>query len=127
MQDTESQEILLQILKQAEEGKSFKFHLITSWADFIAYWRDYKSTKLVIKVLTEAAEGLFKHYCKEVSSGTADFTELLAYAELLDIKAFYEKDRDTLKQMLDEYDDYLGHGHFWFSFLGGERDIWNIH
>ncbi len=124
MQDTEAQEILLQILRRAEEGKSIEFRLITSWTDFINYWRDYRSTKLFIKLLRESVDNLFKHYCKGISSGTADFTELLAYAELLDIKAFYERDLDTLKRMLDEYDDYLGHGHFWYSFLGGERETW---
>jgi hypothetical protein len=124
MQDIEAQEILLQILRQAEEGKSIEFRLIASWAEFKKYWRDYRSTKLIIRVLKESADGLFKHYCKEVATGPADFTELLAYSELLDVKAFYERDRDTLKKMLDEYDDYLGKGHFWYSFLGGERETW---
>lgn len=127
MQDTEAQEFLLEILKAAEQGKSAEFRLITSWYGFRNTQRDYRAAKLIIKMLKEASTNLFKSYCKEASTGSADFTQLLAYSQILDIKAFYEKDLDTLKRMLDEYDEYLGKGHFWFSFLGGERDIWNIH
>ena len=125
MQDTDAQELLLEILKTAEEGKSIEFRLITSWADFMNCRRDFISTRLVVRTLKESANKLFKHYCKTVKTGTADFTELLAYSQLLDIKAFYAQDVETLKKMLNEYDEYLGKGNFWYSFLGGERDIWN--
>lgn len=124
MQDIDAQELLLEILKTAEEGKSIEFRLITSWADFLSYRRDFIATRLVVNTLKESANKLFKHYCKAVKKGTADFTELMAYSQLLDIKAFYERDVETLKKMLNEYDEYLGKGHFWFSFLGGERDTW---
>lgn len=127
MQDTEAQELLLQILNNAEEGKSIEFQLITSWSDFINTRRDYRASKLVVKMLKEAADNLFKVYCKDISAGSADFTKLLAYSELRDIKAFYERDIETLKKTLDEYVEYLGNGNFWYSFLGGIRDIWNIH
>lgn len=123
MQDTEAQELLLEILNQAEEGKSIEFHLIISWAEFRFYLQTFRSTKLVIKVLKDATANLFKSYCREVSAGSADFTQLLAFSQLQDTIIFYERDLATLKRMLDEYDEYLGHGHFWYSFLGGERDI----
>ncbi len=121
MQSTESQEFLLEILRQAEEGKSIKFRLITSWSEFKFFRKSLLSTKLVVRALNSGAKTLFKDYCKDITTGSADFTQLLAYARLKDIISFYERDIDTLKKMLDEYDDYLGQGHFWFSFLGGER------
>ena len=128
MQDTEAQELLLSILNNAEEGKSIQFRFITSWSEFRFYWQNFRSTKLVIRVLRSAAKDLFKTYCEEIVTGSADFTKLLAYLEFQDIIAFYERDLDTLKKMLDEYDEYLGQGHFWYSFLGGERELpWNIH
>lgn len=127
MQDTEAQELLLEILNNAEEGKSIQFRFITSWSEFRFCSRQSKATKLVIRVLRSAAKDLFKTYCEEIVTGSADFTKLLAYSEFQDIIAFYERDLDTLKKMLDEYDEYLGQGHFWYSFLGGERELpWNI-
>ncbi len=122
MQDTEAQQLLLDILTYAEEDRSIEFRLIKSWNEFRFCRQNAGSTKLVIRALRSAAAGLFKTYCKEVSTGSADFTKLLAYSQLQDVIAFYERDLDTLKRMLDEYDEYLGQGHFWYSFLGGERN-----
>jgi hypothetical protein len=122
MEQTDAQELLLEILTTAEEGKSIEFRLITSWYSFINYWRDYKATKLIIRMLKESADKLFKSYCREVPTGSADFTQLLAYSQLQEVITFYERDLSTIRRMLDEYDDYLGNGHFWYSFLGGERE-----
>ena len=125
MTDQEAQQILLEIINRAQEGKSSEFQLITTWADFIFYIKNKRSVKAVIRLLRDAANNTFKEYCQDITSGTSDITKLLAYTELLRIKAFYEKELETLQKMLDEYDEYLGQGHFWYSFLGGERDIWN--
>lgn len=126
MQDTEAQQLLLEILNYAHEGKLIELHLITSWREFRFRQQSARATKVIIRALKESAENLFKTYCKDVSTGPADITKLLAYSELLDIIAFYKKDLDILKRMLDEYDEYLGKGHFWYSFLGGERTLpWN--
>ena len=127
MRDTEAQQLLLDILAHAEEGKFTEFRFITTWKDFIYYWRLSKSDKLIIKTLKEATNNIFKDYCKEVVLGTTDFTQLLACSQLQDAITFYEKDLSVIKRMLDEYDEYLGEGHFWHSFLGGERTLpWNI-
>jgi hypothetical protein len=77
--------------------------------------------------LRASASKLFKEYCKDVIAGISDITKLFAYARLQEIIAFYEKDLKTLKQMLDDYDYYLGDGHFWYSFLGGQRETWHMH
>lgn len=123
MTDTETKELLLAILAKAQEGKSRQFQFITSWYDFRYYARLAKSNKIIIKALKTSANNLFKEYCKDVIAGVSDVDKLLAYVQLRDLTGFYEKDLNTLKQMLDEYDEYLGQGHFWYSFLGGERDI----
>lgn len=124
MEQTEAQELLLEILTTAEEGKSIQFRLITSWSEFKFYRQNIRSTKLVVSSLKEAADKLFRSYCQAIPTGSADFTQLLAYSQLQEVIAFYEKDIDTLQKMLDEYDEYLGKGNFWFSFLGGERETW---
>lgn len=123
MEQAEAQEFLLEILNNAAEGKSIEFRFITSWSEFRFYQRSIRATKLIIKTLEEAADSLFKTYCKEVPTGSADFTKLLAYSEIQDVIAFYAKDLDTLERMLTEYDEYLGQGNFWYSFLGGKRYI----
>jgi hypothetical protein len=125
MQEFDAQQVLLAIIQQAEEGKFQVFRQIKSWREFKHYYRLHRSTKVVIKVLKASATQVFNGYCKNVTSGISDVTQLLAYNELLDIQDFYEKDLKTLEDMLKEYDDYLGQGNFLYSILGGERDIWN--
>jgi len=123
MQNTEAQQILLSIIEQAEQENYTLFQFITSWAEFKFYYKKLMSTKLVIRILRTSADNLFNSYCKDIANGTQDVSKLLAYSQLGDIKAFYERDLETVKQMLDEYDEYLGQGNFLYSFLGGERQL----
>ena len=124
MTDIDAKELLLEILNKAQEGKSVQFRLITSWDEFIYHWRLSRSTKLIIKTLKTSASNLFKEYCQDVIVGISDINKLLAYSQLCDIIAFYERELDTFKRMLDEYDNYLGTWHtFWYAFLGGEREF----
>lgn len=125
MQEIDAQQILLAIIQQAEEGKSVNFQKIKSWREFKYFYRLRKSTKVVIKVLNSSADNVFKGYCEKVITGISDVTQLLAYSELQDIRDFYEKDLQTLEDMLNDYLVYINQGHFWYSLLGGERDIWN--
>ena len=125
MQKDEAQQILLKIIEYAQKGELTKFHLITSWSNFKVCWQNIKATKLVIRALKATANNLFKDYLKEITLGTQNIERLLAYVSVQNTIAFYEQDLAILQRMFDEYDEYLGKGHFWYSFLGGERDIWN--
>ena len=123
MNDNEAKQLLSDILNQAQEGQNIEFRFITSWQEFIYCMKLRRSTKLVIKTLTASANNLFKDYCKDITSGATDVNKLLAHEQLLEVITFYNKDLAVLKQMADEYDKYLGQGHFWYSFLGGEREL----
>lgn len=123
MQNTEAQQFLLEILEQAQQGKFTEFRLLTSWYDFKNCHRTALATKLVIRLLSSSAKKLFKEYCKDITAGEQDVNKLLAYTQLCEITSFYERELDTFKRMIDEYDHYLGHGHFWHAFLGGEREL----
>lgn len=124
MQDIEVQQLLIDILSQAEE-KPMTFQFITTWQEFRLYRQKAFGTKVILRTLKPAAKKLFKTYCREVGDGSADVTKLYALIHLRDVIAFYEGELETLQRMLDDYDDYLWKGNFWYSFLGGERiDPW---
>lgn len=127
MTDDEAKQLILDIINKPQEEKSLEFRQIIYWNEFRYYSRLYRSTSLVIKTLKVSANKLFKEYCKDIVAGTASVNKLLAYSQLLDIIAFYEADLSTIERMLEDYDEYLGQGHFWYSFLGGQRDLWNTH
>lgn len=124
MTNSDAEQLILDIILKAQEGKAQQFQPIVSWSDFI-YYRKYKtSIKLIIKTLQESANNLFKEYCGDIVAGTSDVTKLLAYEQILGIKAFYENELLVIQQMLDEYDTYLGDwGNFWNAFLGGRRNL----
>jgi hypothetical protein len=126
MTEDEAKQLISDIINKPQEAEPIKFQYIASWGEFRYYYQLHRSTKFVIKTLKSSAKKLFKEYCRTIATGTQDVNKLLAYSQLRDIIAFYEADVNTIKKMLDEYDNYLGQGHFWYSFLGGERDIWNI-
>lgn len=123
MQTTEAQQLLLEILNNVTEGKSIEFHYIRSWREFNYYRQQLRATKLIIKVLRTSSKKLFKKYCKDVIAGIPGVNKILAYVKLTEAIDFYRRDLDILKQMLDEYDNYLGEGNFWHSLLGGQRMI----
>ena len=116
----DSEQLLLAIIEQAQTEPS-KFRFIVSWSDYMYCINLYKSTKLVIKVLKTASKNLFKVYCKDVTSGISDFTQLVAYEELCEITGFYENELRTIYNMLDEYEEYIWAGNFFYACMGGER------
>lgn len=120
---TDTKQLVLDIIEQAQEGKSIEFQPIMSWREFKYYRQLGISTKLIIKTLKVSSNKVFKKYCKAVTIGISDVKQLLAYVRLLDILDFYQKDLNTIQQMLDDYNEYLCKGNFWYSFLGGRREL----
>ena len=123
MDNTETTQLVLDILEKAQSNNHQPFQFILCWREFAYYRKLTVSTQLIIKTLQDSATGLFKEYCKDVIAGISDVDKLLAYLQLLDIKAFYEQDLKTIQQMLNEYTEYLEKGNFWYSFLGGMREL----
>lgn len=124
MTDLEINTIIRDILNKAIEGEALPFRTILYWSEFIYYQRWTLSTKLVIRLLKNSANKIFKRYCRDVIAGISDISKLLAYQQLLSIAAFYENDLKTVQSMLDDYDKYLGNfGNFINALLGERREL----
>lgn len=113
--------IISKILEQAQERKFTEFHLIDNFEEFLWYHDMEYSTKVVIKLLKRTSNNILKEYCKTVTSGISDVTQLLAYTQILDAVNFYKEELNIVTNMVDEYTRYLCHGNFWHAFLGGSR------
>ena len=124
MQDLDAQEIIAELIQQAEENKNTEFHLITTWDEYLYYLGQERSLKVVLKVLRQCANSIFKTYCKEIPLGTADFNLLLAYNKFKDIEVYYAKELKTIKEMNAEYDNHLGNWSNFFKevIFGYERE-----
>lgn len=119
MQNTDTQQIIADILAHATDDP-LEFAFIKTWDELVYRKQQYAATKLIIKALSTSAEKLFSRYCRELSSHP-DISMLLAYKQLVKVKAFYEADLETILLMILEYKQYLGQGHFLYSFFGGVR------
>lgn len=123
MQTINVQQLLLKIFNTVDNEKPIEFHYIKTWQEF-SYYRQYlKATKLILRILQKSSKSLFNNYCKDVVTGKATVIKILAYVRLNDAITFYNKELQVINQMLEDYDIYLGDGHFWFSFFGGQRII----
>jgi hypothetical protein len=124
MIDQETEPLIQDIITRAVEGKSQPFRLILYWSEFKYYKRLVLTIKLIIRMLNAAADNLFKEYCRDVIAGISDITKLIAYQEILEIKAFYENDLNTVNKMLEDYNEYLGDlGNFIRALFGERRDV----
>lgn len=122
MQDIDTQELILKIIKQAEDGKHSEYHMITTWREYKYYQYQEESFETVIKVLRNCANSVFKEYCKEVPTGNAPFMKLLAYRQFEDIIAYYKQEQHTIQEMLLEYHDYLASGNLLRALFGEIRE-----
>jgi hypothetical protein len=122
MQDIDTQELILKIIEQAQEGIQKEFHLITTWPEYRFYQDQEASFDAVIKVLRNCANSVFKEYLKAVAVGEAPFVKLLAYKQFQDIITYYKHEQHTIQEMLIEYHDYLAAGNFFRAFLGEVRE-----
>lgn len=113
--------IISKILEQAQERKFTEFHLIDTFEEFLWYRDNIPATKVVIKLLKRTSDSILKEYCKTVTSGISDVTQLLAYNQVVDAVNFYREELNIVTNMVDEYTGYLCHGNFWHAFLGGSR------
>ncbi len=120
-QDNELTTLVQDIINKALKGDSHPFRPILYWSEFMYYRGWIRATKLVIRTLKTSADKVFKDYCKDVIAGISDITKILAYRQLLDIAAFYENDLNTVQQMLNDYDEYLGNFRNFVGALFGER------
>jgi hypothetical protein len=121
MKDIEAKEIITQIIQQAEEQKGVKPHIINTLSEYLFYLDQEKSLKVVLKILRNCADYVFKEYCKEVITGNADFTKLLAFKEFHEIITYYSQELLIVNGMTDEYYKYLTSGNFINAIFGEER------
>ena len=121
MATAELQEMLLKVIEHADTSKLSEFQLITTWAEYRKFKDKRKAFKLLVNGLEKSSNRCFKKYCRCVTAGISDFTTLLAYQRLDATREFYQKEVDTLTDMLDEYETYLFSGNIFWAYIGFRR------
>ena len=121
MATVEFQEMIMKVIEHAETAKLSEFQLITTWAEYRKVKDKRKAFKLLVNGLKKSSNRCFKKYCRAVTAGISDFTTLLAYQRLWTTKEFYEKEIETLTDMINEYEAYLFYGNLFWAYIGFVR------
>jgi hypothetical protein len=125
---TESQELFLQLIEHALNDKHTEFEKLLYFDSYLGARITYRATKKVIDILDESADDLFNKYCKAIRKQQADVNMLIAYKQIQQAILYYKEEQKIIKDMLEDYEDWLREGHFFkAAFCGEMRDIWNFH
>ncbi len=121
MQESEAREIINQLIQQAQEGVHREVHLIHTLSEYLFYCGQARSLKVVLRVLRNSSNLVFRSYCKGVARGASNLDELLAYQQLQAIIPYYEQELQIVNDMIVEYEDYLFSGNFIPALFGASR------
>ena len=125
MNDT--QEILLNLIDYAKTNRHTRFEQLRFFSEYAGARVTYRSINKVVDVLEESADTLFNSYCKAVKQHQADVNLLLAYKQLQQASIYYKEESRVIKEILEDYENYLWEGNFISAVIfGEERDLWNL-
>lgn len=128
MTEQEYLEIVTAFVTRAEKRDFTEPHFICSVAERNYIKLDYVKLGILTKVFKKAATASFKTYTKACETGDGDFELLAAYITLQDCLDFFKLERAILRDMLEEYYEYVLDGHI-FDFLAGndrsEEDLYD--
>lgn len=123
----EQEELFHELTEKALSGDHNEFEYIKNSTEWRIMRATKKGLKKIIELYEEVAESVYKAYCKTVLEGTADFNMLYAVRQFQECKIFYTEELNLALDMLDEYDAYIGQGHFLDQFIFGyNRESWHL-
>ena len=120
-EDIQTQKLITEIIRQAQEGKHTELKRVETLPEYWHYKQLDNSLMCVIKILQSCAESTFKSYLKDIITGDAKFTVLLAYLQFQDLINYYEKEQDIVQKMIVEYSNYLYSINFFAALFGLPR------
>ena len=121
MQEIDVQDIITQIILQAQSGEHTEFQKIQTWAEYFYYLGQKRSLKAVIKILKVCAKCTLNSYCDDILEGCTDLNKLIAHGQFQEILDYYKQERKTVIDMLNDFENYQICGGFIKSLLGIPR------
>lgn len=115
------QNILSELAKHTDSGEHTKFQLLQNWKEYSFARKARAALKVLLKTLYRSVDNLFRNYCTDIVSGTADIHKLLAHNYTMTIISFYTEELMIITNMIHEYEAYLMEGHLLDAFFGEQR------
>jgi hypothetical protein len=123
----EQEELYEALTEKALSGEHTAFEFIRNTAEWGVLCKAKSGLNKVIELYELIRRNIYKTYCKQILVGEQDFNLIYALRQIMECKTFYEDELLIIKDMLSEYDAYLGSGHFMQQFLFGmDRETWHM-
>jgi hypothetical protein len=115
--NTPYEKLLKDIIKHADAGEHTEFRFLRTWHEYTVMRRACRMIRRIIKGLQWSVNKRFSKYCEMLTTGEAQFTDLIICNSLKDVINFYEEELNIITDMLDEYTVYLSYGNYISSIL----------
>ena len=112
----DDQNLLIELLNTDEFGEQSKFELLQTWQEYKVARKVRRTTKVVLRWLSDLSNNQFKNYCRSVKSGATEVNKLIAYVTLKKVEQFYLEELRIIEDSIDEYETYLLSGN-WPDFI----------
>lgn len=126
--DKTEEQFFGQLVERALNGKQSNFEFIRSWAERYSVKEYQFGVAAVIRVFQELCNATYRSYVTQIKTGTQDIQILLVLKQFRQCLGFYLKEYQIVKDMLEEYSEYLWCWHFLDPLLGTyrrEEDLWD--
>ena len=125
-EDQDKLEIFQALKDRAFKGEHTSFEYIKNIIEYSAAKQIEEALFSILRSFEKSYDQILDQYCKDVRAGKTDITLLLLMNELVELRLFYNAEREIIHDMIDEYRAYLSQGHTLSAFLGGQREVWDL-
>lgn len=123
----EQEELYEALTEKALSGEHTKFEYVRNITEWGVLRKAKSGLKKVIELYELIKSSMYKTYCKQVLVGEQDFNLIYSLRQIMECKVFYENELLIVQDMLEEYDAYVGSGHFMDQVLfGRNRETWHM-
>lgn len=123
-----AEDMMKLLIDTAEKGEHSEFQLITSHDAYEAVRKYAKSAKMSYRLFLRLEKRLTKAYAKEIKKiGKADVQTVFSIKKFDKYAEYYLKEREIAVDMLDEFLEYMRHGHILDMARGFTRSESDMH
>ena len=126
--DKTQEKFFTDLVERALKGKQSVFEFIRSWSERRSLKTYQLGIEAIIRIFSNLCDETYKTYVSHIETGTQDLQTLLALKQFRHCREFYEKEREVVLDMVDEYWTYILSGHILDTLFGTYRtieDLWD--
>ena len=115
-----NEDLISELIYNAESDNHRQFQYLRNYVEYRRAKQIKRTHVILVSSIRQSLTRQFKRYCESITAGETDVIKLLAYCTTNKVLSFYEKELNTINDMLIEYECYLANGN-WLDFIFGTQ------